>query len=70
MDIFNRRRVEELEARLRGAEQSRDRYSHDVYELRQALDEVTKLKDSIPEGCTQGSWCKACEFAKVVQYRT
>ena len=34
------------------------------------LNEITELKDKIPEDCTQGSYCKSCGFAKRYQYST
>lgn len=68
MDIFNRKRVAELEAKLRDTERERDKYISKVAELAVKLDVISKLEDSKPEDCTKGPWCKACEFAKTIHY--
>lgn len=68
MDIFNKRRVRELEARLTGAERERDKYRSKSSELAAKLDEIIKLMESAPTGCAQGPWCKACEFSRSFHY--
>lgn len=71
MDIFNRKQVEELEAevkRLRGVEQERDGYKRELLRTEEELKRVIKIKDTIPDGCTPGSYCQACEFVKPYYY--
>lgn len=68
MDLFNRKRVAELEKKLRDSELQNSIYSTKVAELRAALEEASELEETIPEDCVKGPWCKACEFAKVIEY--
>jgi hypothetical protein len=71
MDIFNHKKVEELEMRLakaqREADDLRTRNIHlqiDLDSANQTLEEILRVKDSIPEDCVPGSYCAACEFSK------
>lgn len=64
MDIFSRKKVRELEDKLRIAERERDDYKSEVYELRDGLKSIEKAIDSTPKDCIRGSWCQACEFGK------
>lgn len=75
LDIFNFNRVEELEEELhrRNREylkvlEERDDLLRDRDYLRAELKRVLELKDAIPEDCTPGSYCQACEFAKKFGY--
>lgn len=68
MDIFNKKRVAELEEKLAEMERDRDRYMRHANILESKIDAITDLKSQIPEDCTQGPWCKACEFVKVYYY--
>ena len=68
MGIFNHKRIAELEEKLRDSERSRDRYKVKASELAAKLEVVSKLEETIPEGCVKGPWCKACEFAKTIHF--
>lgn len=68
MDIFNRQRIAELESKLHETEQDRDRYISKAAELEMKLREISRLEESIPEGCEKGPWCKACEFCRTFHY--
>ena len=68
MDIFNRKRVAELEQKLLETERDRDKYKTKATEFARKLDELSKLEEVIPEGCEKGPWCKACEFCKTIHY--
>lgn len=68
MDIFNKKRIAELEKKLHETELERDRYISKSAELAVKLDEVSKLEETIPEGCEKGPWCKACEFVRTFHY--
>lgn len=71
MDIFNRKRVEELEAevkRLRHIELERNNYREELRSTERELERVVNIKDTIPDGCTPGSYCRACEFVKPYYY--
>lgn len=73
MDIFNARLVdrdyiENLEKKLRETECDRDMYMSKVAELSDKLAAVSELEETIPEGCTKGPWCKACEFVRTFHY--
>lgn len=71
MDIFNRKRVEELELevkKLKGIERERDSFKEELRRTEEELKRVIEIKDSIPGGCTPGSYCQACEFVKPYYY--
>lgn len=68
MDIFNKQRIAELEKKLHETERDRDGYISKAAELEAKLDEVSKLEETIPEGCVKGPWCKACEFVRTFHY--
>lgn len=68
MNIFNRKQITELEKKLHTTELERDKYISKAAEMEVTLEEVSKLEESIPEGCTKGPWCRACEFAKTIHY--
>lgn len=68
MDIYNFKKVAELERKLEEA-------NKELNDLRmwqrvqlQKYEEMAKLKEEIPESCTRGPWCKACEFSKIYHY--
>lgn len=68
MDIFNKKRVAELEKELAKAIEE----LHRVKQLRESdQDELTNLraitsfeKRNMPEDCKKGPWCASCEYAK------
>lgn len=67
MDIFNWKRVEELEHQLCKMRDIEDENAN----LRKCLDkataEITRLLDmqqSVPEDCKRGDWCVSCAFGK------
>lgn len=68
MDIFNKKRVAELEKKLYEANLDLERYISKAAEFEMKLDEVSKLEETIPEGCEKGPWCKACEFVRTFHY--
>lgn len=68
MDIFNNRKVAELERKLLDTEIERNNYKFQTECLIRKLEEVTALNESTPENCTKGPWCKACEFVRTFHY--
>lgn len=70
MDIFNRKRVEELEKELEYTQKELDKYKDKLIYANKQLEEVSELQETIPEGCTKGPWCRACEFVKTYRYDT
>lgn len=64
MDIFNRKRVKELEEKLHEAKRDRDKYIFKAKALTEKLEAIAELKESIPADCTKGPWCKSCEFVR------
>ena len=66
--LVDRDYIENLEKKLRETELDRDRYISKAAELADKLKAVSELEESIPEGCTKGPWCKACEFVKTYYY--
>ncbi len=68
MDIFNLKRIEELEQQLEAA-------NRELADLRMwksiqigKFEEMAILKEVTPDSCTRGPWCKACEFSKTYHY--
>lgn len=71
MDIFNIKRVSELEHevdRLRHVEREKDELKSMLAKAESELRLVLTLKDAVPEDCTPGHYCEACEFAKDYWY--
>lgn len=75
MDIFNCKRVKELERTLAQKDEEIDSLERKNKKLKQMLDDtenemnkILKLKQTIPEDCTPGEYCRACEFAKPYVY--
>lgn len=68
MDIFNHKRIAELEKKLALAELERDRYKIDVSDLTGKFSEMAKLEETMPSDCVKGPWCKACEFVKTFHH--
>lgn len=69
MDIFNRKRVKELEKRLFDAERARDRYREDFDIISKKFEAIRQLEESTPSDCVRGPWCRACEFVRSFHYR-
>ena len=69
MDIFNRKRIEELEYRLKGIEDENDRLRTALDNAEDHINLLLKLKSDIPEDCKPGEYCKVCAFAKEYGYR-
>lgn len=68
MDLFNKKRVAELEKK-------NEQLKNDICELRSERDHLklklstaVTLHESTPEDCKRGKWCEACEFAKEFHY--
>ena len=68
MDIFNRERIRELEEKLHDAELERDKYIAKAAELDAKLQEIGRIKETIPTDCIKGPWCEACEFVRAFHY--
>lgn len=68
MDIFNKKRVEELERQLEEANKELDDLRMWQRVQLQKFEAMEELKEEIPESCTRGPWCKACEFSRVYHY--
>jgi hypothetical protein len=62
MDIFGKKRIAKLERELDDVRRACNTNA-------QVLEEVGKLRETEPEGCVRGPWCKACEFVKTFYYR-
>lgn len=69
MDIFNRKRIKELEEKLYDTELERDKYIGKAAELDAKLREIGRLEESVPTDCVKGPWCEACEFVRTFHYR-
>lgn len=64
MDIFNRKKVEKLESVKRGLEYENDSLRRALDETLEHLSNLAVIRDKIPEDCTIGSYCSACEFSE------
>lgn len=63
MDIFNRKKVQELESAL-------SQYKHELANAEHEIKQLLEMKNSIPDRCDPGEYCKICEFGKVWEYRS
>lgn len=71
MDIFNKKKVEELEEKLRvleGVRSENERLRKELDNATEDLQELLTLKDNIPADCTPGTYCSVCEFGKAYVY--
>lgn len=65
MNIFNLKRIEELESDLKGLEAENQRLRSALSRAESNISHLLTLRDNIPEDCTPGSYCAACEFSRV-----
>ena len=68
MDIFNRKKVQQLEEKLYDTELERDKYIGKAAELDAKLREIGRLEEMVPADCVKGPWCEACEFVRMFHY--
>lgn len=68
LDIFNRKKIRDLEEKLIDTEIERNNYRNMAISLEQKLDDIARLEETTPEDCKKGPWCVACEFGKVYHY--
>lgn len=66
MDIFNHKKVEDLERKLEGIEYENRRLHRELYRSTKDFQAILKLKNSTPTDCVPGEYCKVCEFGKHV----
>lgn len=64
LDIFNRKKVAELEKKLAASEKNRNDLLCQVASYKKRFEELGEFEESIPEDCVRGPWCEACEFVK------
>lgn len=70
MDIFNRRRVAELEKELAQLKDENTDLKHHLDYAESEIKDIMNQKESIPDGCTPGEYCKACVYAKDYLYES
>lgn len=69
MDIFNRKKVEELERKLFDIElENKSLIEHNAH-LATTIETITEYVDATPTDCVRGEWCSACEFGKKFLYK-
>ena len=75
MDIFNRKKVEELEKEVQDlnrllelVKKERDDARKKVDHLNETLKNFIVMRDDIPADCKPGEYCRACEFVKPYQF--
>lgn len=68
MDIFNRKKVAELQKTISELRTERDRYQSSIASLENKFEKLGELEETVPEGCVRGPWCKACEFVKTFHH--
>ena len=68
MDIFNRKRVKELERELNTAKNKNEQLHSELAALRLKFEAMGELEESIPEDCVRGPWCESCDFVKTFHY--
>lgn len=62
--MFNRKRVEELEYELDLVKVDNNRLKTALTTAESHISQLLTLRDNIPEDCTPGSYCAACEFSR------
>lgn len=69
--MFNRKRIEELqktigsqELEIRKLDTIINSKNEEIIKLHQMIDEITALKDKLPEDCVPGLYCESCKFVK------
>ena len=68
MDIFNKKKVADLEVKLAMLEDKYRRQSWDLDEYKEKLKQMSELAETVPTDCVRGPWCQACEFVKTFHY--
>ena len=68
MDIFNLKKVRELEYELERVQRERDQFMRDLDFNTHLLEELLEVKAALPTDCVPGPYCKACEFSKAYGY--
>lgn len=68
MGIFNSDRLEELECYVRKLEAENERLKKVLTKAEADIERACRLRQSIPDDCVPGSYCKACEFVTTVRY--
>jgi hypothetical protein len=68
MDIFNRKKLAELQNTISELRAERDRYKMCTAELESKFEKMGELEETVPDGCVRGPWCKACEFVKTFHH--
>lgn len=59
-DIFNLKKVEELERELHEVKRERDAYAEDLKILRKKFEAFEEARLKMPYDCKKGPWCDAC----------
>ena len=68
MDIFNRKKVAELQRTISELRAERDRCRINTEALERKFAALGELEEAVPDGCVRGPWCKACEFVKTFRH--
>lgn len=68
MDIFNLQKVEELEREVASLKYKLCEAESRANNAESSLERLLELRDTTPEDCTSGTYCKACEFVKEFCY--
>lgn len=68
MDIFNLKRVEELEKKLYNAELERDKYRDELMMLEKKFEAFDKACNEMAKDCKPGPWCRACSYRGIIHY--
>ena len=68
MDIFNSKRVEELERENAYLKRQLCEADSRAVSAENALATYLEIRDSIPEDCVQGTYCRGCTFVKEYCY--
>ena len=64
MDIFNTKRVAELEKEVRELKDKNEKLEAHLSSTNDHLSYILEQKASTPDGCIPGEYCRACEFVK------
>lgn len=68
MDIFNLKKVEDLESDIRGLQHENESLRAALYEAEMHIKKLLDARDNTPTDCKPGPYCAGCNFAKEYRY--
>lgn len=70
MDIFNRKKVAELEKKLKEAEEMNSDLKRHLESAEYEIRDLVNQNETRPNDCVTGKYCNACVYAKKYEYES